>query len=100
MLQTVAAALERAHVPYFLTLGTLLGAVRSQRIIPWTNDVDVCIPQSPDGFAIDSYLDVFKGGDEEIAACFDVRPDANPPLTLFSLYSRAPNVEVTLNPKP
>jgi len=44
MLALLSRELEGTGIAWFVHYGTLLGAVRDERIIPWTNDVDVCVP--------------------------------------------------------
>jgi len=44
MLVYITSRLDSAEIPYMLTYGTLLGAVRDHSIIPWTEDVDVLLP--------------------------------------------------------
>lgn len=44
MLNCVGSILEADSVPYFLTAGTALGAVREGDLIPWDRDVDILIP--------------------------------------------------------
>jgi len=46
MLIDFTRALEKVGIQYRLIYGTLLGAVRSQAIIPWTYDVDISISNS------------------------------------------------------
>jgi phosphorylcholine metabolism protein LicD len=46
MLFAVTSILEKANVNYFLSFGTLLGAARDGKIIPWTSDVDIGIKES------------------------------------------------------
>jgi len=41
MAKVIKNILEGADVPYFITYGTLLGAVRHQGFIPWDDDFDI-----------------------------------------------------------
>jgi hypothetical protein len=44
MLAYVADDWAAGNVTYYITFGTLLGAVRGGHVIPWTEDVDVALP--------------------------------------------------------
>lgn len=43
-LQTVDRVMRRMKIRYWLTGGSLLGAVRHRAQIPWDDDVDICVP--------------------------------------------------------
>lgn len=43
-LRKLTALLTKYHVPYFLHGGTLVGAYRHGRSVPWDDDVDIAIP--------------------------------------------------------
>lgn len=46
MLKEIADIFEQYDIEYMLDCGTLLGIVREQRLLPWDNDVDLCVDAS------------------------------------------------------
>ena len=48
LLKNVTDILEKENIDYYLDFGTLLGAIRDKRLIPWDNDLDITILNSKD----------------------------------------------------
>jgi len=46
MLKDVTDWLDQQEIPYFITYGTLLGAVRENDIIPYTQDMDIVVDRA------------------------------------------------------
>eukprot|EP00913_Durusdinium_trenchii_P013070 g12270.t1 len=46
MLNDITGWLKQQGIPYFITYGTLLGALRQSDILPWTQDMDIVIDRS------------------------------------------------------
>jgi len=53
ILRDVAKVLEDSGIEYFISFGTLLGAVRHKGLIPWDTDIDIIIPQRVKSDAIE-----------------------------------------------
>ena len=47
-LHTVIKILESKDIPYVLEGGTLLGAIRENRFLPWDDDVGIAVPVTSD----------------------------------------------------
>lgn len=46
VLQVISQICERHSIPWFVTDGTLLGAIRHKGYIPWDDDLDICMFRS------------------------------------------------------
>jgi len=56
ILKDVTYILEKNNLEYFISFGTLLGAVRHKGLIPWDTDTDIVIPYSEK----DKYIKILK----------------------------------------
>lgn len=55
MLTDVAAFCDENKITYFLSYGTLIGAIRHQGYIPWDDDIDICMPRPDYNKFLQSY---------------------------------------------
>lgn len=58
------------NIRYFLAFGTLLGAVRYKKFIPWDDDVDVLVPRED----YEKLIALFKNGDKYRLYSFERDP--------------------------
>ena len=63
VLKTLTNYCDKNGIRYFLSYGTLIGAIRHQGFIPWDDDIDVVIPR-PDYMRLIKLL-----GNQEISSC-------------------------------
>ena len=85
MLQLFTTWLVKCNVPYFLTYGTLLGAVREGSVISYTPDIDIAIPAL--------WTDrVQKLLQNELPECFEAGL-GGVNSQVFHLYTRSPAPE-------
>lgn len=90
MLLQFDARCKKLRIPYYLSEGTLLGAVRDSRTIPWTDDVDLKLLYAYQIPLLRHFNDLFvlRGDNKPLekannSALFD--PILN--VTVFKLYS-------------
>jgi lipopolysaccharide cholinephosphotransferase len=57
LMQQVDGLLKNNHVPYWATCGTLLGAIRHGGLIPWDDDLDICILDQDEKKLMEMQLD-------------------------------------------
>lgn len=48
------------NIPYYLAGGAMLGAIRHQAIIPWDDDIDLCVPSDRFDVFVDILADELK----------------------------------------
>lgn len=91
MLKVVDKFCRENNITYFLTYGTLLGAVRHKGFIPWDDDIDVMLPQ-PD---LEKFCKLFKSNIYKVVS---VHNDKSHNLVFPRLYdmrtfSKTGNIE-------
>ena len=60
LLKTFARVCDENHLTYFLSGGTMLGAVRHKGFIPWDDDVDVAMPRKDYNYLIEKSSELFN----------------------------------------
>ena len=71
MMKDVDAVLRKHHLPYFLNVGSALGAYRHQGFIPWDDDIDIAMMMDDFLRAIPILEEELK--DKHVIHCFETR---------------------------
>ncbi len=60
LLQIVVEILDKYKIKYYLDFGTLIGAVRENRLIPWDDDLDISLLNEDDYYKIPDIIKEIK----------------------------------------
>lgn len=91
MLIDIDKICRKHDIPYFLTAGSCLGAVRHQGFIPWDDDLDI-------GMLYDDYLKFMKVletdlPEEYVFQCFDTHKEYNVTIPSMKIRKKGTFVE-------
>lgn len=76
MLKSFDSFCKEHNIKYFLTYGTLLGAARYRKFIPWDDDLDLLIPRED----YNRMLKLFEDGDRYRIFAFEKNPEFRYPF--------------------
>ena len=68
LLKSIALFCDKNGLRYFLTGGTLLGAIRHRGFIPWDDDIDIAMPREDYEVFIKSYYS--EGNQHRVVTCY------------------------------
>lgn len=81
LLDEIDAFCKQRDIPYFISYGTLIGAVRHKGFIPWDDDIDVCMFRED----YERFVREFHSDRPEIRLLsFETDPDYNRPFAKVS----------------
>ena len=71
ILEKFDAFCKENNIRYFLAFGTLLGAIRYKKFIPWDDDIDILVPRED----YDKMLRIFKDDERYRPLSFEKNSD-------------------------
>ena len=95
ILDEVHAYCEKNHLTYFLSSGTLIGAVRHKGYIPWDDDIDIYMPRND----YEEFLDSFNESEKEYRV-FSLKTDSSCTLAYAKVERVGTRIiETLVNPR-